>query len=296
MKSQLFTRKAVHGPHFLNILMLKTGTHDVHVFGEEHSNEGGCPSETDIVDEIKRVIDEGKAYLYLEMGIHYESDPGHHTCHSKPPSGVRYDLLNDLRSCMLAKRRQCKLNERLIRFTDVRECAGELPYTEDEKIFVKNAHRMCHEGNTEKAKQLTLDRFVRPLELMQYAKAVPDPEFVNIVQTGGKTPVDKCVYYWWRDLVTVKCEQAQQAMKQKDFLSKVVKLYQEAMDDTMNVYTIHSIFRDMVCEDVHRDVVFYGGSAHSKQLVDFLLQMEFELTHSQDNDLDNSCVCTLPKR
>ncbi|KAG5183071.1 hypothetical protein JKP88DRAFT_273042 [Tribonema minus] len=289
----------VSGPHTFHHFRGE-GDVDIFLLGEEHSNQGVCPFKgIDVVDLVMTCLDEGMQ-VYLEMPCYYESKPDPLVeCPALPRSGVRADVLNDLRACAQEYIRNTPLAHRgstgaAVQFTDNREEAGPLPFSLEEQKFVMDVEARARGGDEDGARWAVTDRFLQPLRTASTGSTARCSEFVKAIEGGGCGHVDRYVEEQWGSRVTAKARAMPEVLRRRfpDFISDAVLTYRQAMDDAMNLYTLWLIARGRAggAGAAPPRALFYGGSAHTLALAENLQALSFVLVNSRVQETSNSCM------
>jgi hypothetical protein len=287
METLLDNTKPLAGPHAF--VQMKKDNVVGFFMGEEHSNKNMCHKDgADVGDVIKQAVIEG-ANVYLEMPISYEESLVNHLkCMPKPEFGPRKDVLNSMRTCLLAYRNGNKQLRDKINFTDVRESFNLLPYTAREDACVKEVKDNIR--NKDFAEVKMKKHFVDPLFNCVQNIKVPDEEFRRLILDTDR-PVtqdwEKFVVEQWIKRCHGKLDKTLDAFYQfekihmksvaqrQSSLDKVVDPYRGTLDACTDVYTVYRILKD-IHENGVNVVICYAGSSHTIAICDILKEFDFE--------------------
>jgi hypothetical protein len=288
------------GPHYFSIM--KKGKVECFSIGEEHSNRNMCYKDgADIGDVIKQACLEG-ASVYLEMPLSYEKSLANNLkCMPKPESGPRKDVLNTLRTCLLAYRNGNQAVRDNINFTDVRESFNLLPYTAREDACVREVKDNIRDKGF--AEVQMKKHFVDPLFQCVKTIKLPDEEFRSLIldDRSDYTDWQKFIIAQWvkrchgklGDTVNAFYEFEKIHMKsvteRQSSLDKVVNPYRQTLDACTDVYTVYRMLKDIE-ENGVTEIVFYAGSSHSKAVCEILKEYKFKETYRDNNNVRTSCV------
>ncbi|KAG5182938.1 hypothetical protein JKP88DRAFT_241235 [Tribonema minus] len=280
----------ISGPHFIEEYV---GGGGVHVFniGEEHTNRNACWRDGhDIVDVMMACLDEGLC-LYLEMPPRFETRRHASVeCPSKPDDAPREDFLNDLRTCSVAA-----LSKGLhVKFVDLREAAGPLPFTREEEEFVAREKQRTLQGDPGGAHRNITNRFHGGLIKVKTGVTAECDEFLSIINNQGRGDVDQYVCSEWKKRVTDLCNGVGDVLQLPfpQYVDESLKCYRAAMDDAMNLYCVWLIARHRAgkVRNPPPPAVFYGGSAHCIVLARDLKALGFRLVGGHAGSSAQSCI------
>ena len=293
-------KQAVAGPHYMSIM--HKGNVECFSIGEEHSNKNMCYKEgADIGDVIKKACLEG-ASVYLEMPLSYEQSLASNLkCTPKPESGPRKDVLNSMRTCLLAYRNGNQAIRDKINFTDVRESFNLLPYTAREDACVREVKENIRDKGY--AELHMKKHFVDPLFNCVKVVKLPDEEFRDLILDNRSDHKDweKFIVAQWIKRCHGQLEETLKAFYQfekihmksvserQNSLDKVVNPYRATLDACSDVYTVYRMLKDIE-ENGVTELIFYAGSSHSRAISEILKEYKFIETYRDNNNVRTSCV------